>query len=253
MEKPWYFIQLSDTHIVADTRQEFHGVNTYATLSRAIAQVNDLDPPPAFVIITGDLINDDDPQSYGVLQQLTDQLRVPTYFTLGNHDLRQPFRQVCLGEQQPGTMPYYYTFDKAQYRFIVLDSLVEGEVGGALDVTQLDWLETTLATAPTRPTIVFVHHPPAPTGIDWLDAHVITNGAALLAVLARHRQVRRVFFGHVHTALHITAHGVQCTSVPATCYQFGDLMVTPKVFAGPPGYGVVVLRDEQVSSRVTYF
>ena len=42
MEKPWYFIQLSDTHIVADTRQESHGVNTYATLSRAITQINHL-------------------------------------------------------------------------------------------------------------------------------------------------------------------------------------------------------------------
>ena len=71
MEKPWYFIQLSDTHIVADTRQELHGVNTYATLSRAIAQINHLDPPPAFAIFTGDLINDDDPQSYRVLQHLT--------------------------------------------------------------------------------------------------------------------------------------------------------------------------------------
>src|SRR5262249_36771844 len=68
MEKPWYFIQLSDTHIVADTRQESHGVNTYATLSRAIAQVNHLDPAPAFAIFTGDLINDDDPQSYRVLK-----------------------------------------------------------------------------------------------------------------------------------------------------------------------------------------
>ena len=59
MEKPWYFIQLSDTHIVADTRQESHGVNTYATLSRAITQINHLDPPPAFAIFTGDLINDE--------------------------------------------------------------------------------------------------------------------------------------------------------------------------------------------------
>src|SRR5262245_37205364 len=117
MEKPWYFIQLSDTHIVADTHQESHGVNTYATLSRAITQISSLDPPPAFVIFTGDLINDDDPQSYRVLKQLTDQLRVPTYFAMGNHDLRQPFRQVFLGAQQPDSTPYYYTFDSAQYRF----------------------------------------------------------------------------------------------------------------------------------------
>ncbi len=32
MEKSWYFIQLSDTHIVAATHQEFHGVNTYDAL-----------------------------------------------------------------------------------------------------------------------------------------------------------------------------------------------------------------------------
>jgi 3',5'-cyclic AMP phosphodiesterase CpdA len=53
MEQSWYFIQLSDTHIVATTHQEFHGVNTYETLSRAITQVSP-DPPPAFVIFTGD-------------------------------------------------------------------------------------------------------------------------------------------------------------------------------------------------------
>jgi len=253
MDAPWYFIQLSDTHLVADTRQESYGVNTYTTLSRAITQINRLDPPPAFVIFTGDLINDDDPQSYRVLKGLTDQLAVPTYFALGNHDLRQPFRQVLLGEQTPTAAPYYYTFDVYQYRFMVLDSLVAGEVGGALDARQLAWLEMTLAAAPSRPTVVFVHHPPVPTGIDWLDVHAIANGPELLEVFARHTQVRRVFFGHVHMALHITARGVQCTSVPSTCYQFGDLLVSPKVFAGPPGYGVVVLQGECISSRVTYF
>ncbi len=253
MEKSWYFIQLSDTHIVAATHQEFHGVNTYETLSRAIAQISRLDPPPAFVIFTGDLINDEDAQSYCVLKHLTDQLSVPTYFAMGNHDLRQPFRQVFLGAQQPSSTPYYYAFEAVQYRFIVLDSLVEGEVGGALDVTQLSWLDATLAADPLRPTILFVHHPPVPTGIDWLDAHAIANSTELLEVLAKNRQIRRVFFGHVHMPLHITVRGVQFTSVPSTCYQFGDLVVTPKVFAGPPGYGVVVLQGERVSSRVTYF
>src|SRR5262245_25689409 len=101
MDQPWYFIQLSDTQIVADTRQESYGVNPYETLSRAITQISHLDPAPAFVIFTGDLISDDDPQSYRVLKHLTNQLPVPTYFALGNHDLRQSFRQVCLGEQEP--------------------------------------------------------------------------------------------------------------------------------------------------------
>src|SRR5262245_6138431 len=107
MDQPWYFLQLSDTHIVADTQQVSYGVNAYETLNRALTQIRHLDPPPAFVIFTGDLINDDDPQSYHVLQHLTAQLAVPTYFALGNHDLRQAFRHVFLGEQTPTAAPYY--------------------------------------------------------------------------------------------------------------------------------------------------
>ena len=53
-----------------------------ALLPRSIPSTH-LQPLP---FLLGDLINDDDPQSYRVLQQLTDQLRVPTYFALGNHD-----------------------------------------------------------------------------------------------------------------------------------------------------------------------
>ena len=216
-------------------------------------QISHLAPPPAFVICTGDLISDDDPQSYRVLKHLADQLPVPAYFALGNHDLRQSFRQVFLGEQVPTAAPYYYAFDVHRYRFIVLDSLLEGEVGGALDATQLAWLDATLGDAPRRPTVAFVHHPPVPTGIARFDAHATAHSAEILEVFAKHKQVRRVFFGHVHMALHITAGGVQFSSVPSTCYQFGDLIVTPKVYAGPPGYVVVVLQGERVSSRITYF
>jgi Icc protein len=253
MSTPFYFLHLSDTHIMAEPRQEQHGVSPYASLERAITQICTLDPPPAFVVFTGDLINDDDPQSYRNLKQLTDRLPVPTYFAMGNHDLRQPFRQILLGETTPGTAPYYYAFAAGGYQFVVLDSLVEGEVGGALDATQLVWLDETLHNAPRQSTVVFVHHPPVPTGVDWLDAHVLTNSSALLDVLSTHHQVQRVFFGHVHMAVQVSVRGVHCTSVPSTCYQFGDAVVTPKVLPGPPGYGIVQMQGRRVSSRVRYF
>jgi 3',5'-cyclic AMP phosphodiesterase CpdA len=244
------FCHLSDTHIMADTRALQHGVNPYDRLRQIIAQICTFEAPPAFVILTGDLINDDDPQSYRNLKRLTDRLPVPTYFALGNHDLRQPFRQILLGETTPSTEPYYYAFETAGYRFIVLDSLVEGEIGGALDAAQLSWLADTLAAEPHQPTVVFVHHPPVPTGVDWLDAHVIANGTALLDVLGSHGHVRQVFFGHVHMPVHITVRGLHCTSVPSTCYQFGDTVVTPKVLPGPSGYSLVQIQGERINSRV---
>lgn len=247
-----YFIQLSDTHLVADTSLESYGANPYANLERIITHISLLDPPPAFVMFTGDLISDDDPQSYRHLKLLTDRLSGPTYFAMGNHDLRRPFRRVVLGEESPGSEPYDYAFDAAGYRFVVLDSLVEGEVAGELDAAQLAWLDDTLTGFSEQPTVVFMHHPPVSTGVDWLDAYAFGNGDGLLGILARHRQVRRVFFGHVHMPIQITERGVQFTSVPSSAYQFGDTVTTPKVWSGSPGYGIVHLFEGQLSSRVVY-
>ena len=247
-----YFIQISDTHLVADTSLEPYGVNPYANLERIITHIFHLDPPPAFVMFTGDLISDDDPQSYRHLKLLTDRLPSPTYFAMGNHDLRRPFRHLFLGEDPPGSEPYYYAFDAAGYRFVVLDSLVEGEVAGKLDAAQLAWLDDTLTSVSEQPTVVFMHHPPVPTGVDWLDAHAFGNGDDLLDILAKHRQVQRVFFGHVHMPIQITERGVQFTSVPSSAYQFGDTVTAPKVWPGSPGYGIVHLFEGQLSSRVIY-
>lgn len=247
-----YFIQVSDTHLVADTSLEAYGVNPYVNLERIIAHISHLDPPPTFVIFTGDLISDDDPQSYRHLKLLTDRLPGPTYYAMGNHDLRRPFRHLVLGEDPPGFEPYDYAFDAVGYRFVVLDSLVEGQVAGALDTAQLAWLDATLTGVPERPTVVFMHHPPVPTGVDWLDACAFDSRDGLLDILAKHRQVKRVFFGHVHMPIQITARGVQFTSVPSSAYQFGDTVTAPKVWSGSPGYGLVHLLGGQLSSRVVY-
>ena len=179
------FIQISDTHLVADTSLESYGVNPYENLERVIARISHLDPPPAFVVFTGDLISDDDPQSYRHLKLLADRLPSPVHFGMGNHDVRRPFRRVVLGEASPGSEPHYYAFDTAGYRFIVLDSLVEGQVAGEVDATQLAWLDDTLTGGSGQPTVVFMHHPPVPTGVDWLDAQAFGNADALLDILAR--------------------------------------------------------------------
>ena len=247
-----YFIQVSDTHLVADTSLESYGINPYQNLERIITHISRLSPPPAFVMFTGDLISDDEPQSYRHLKLLTDRLPSPVYFAMGNHDLRRPFRHVVLGEESPGCEPYCYTFDAAGYRFVVLDSLVEGEVAGSLDAAQLAWLDTTLTDSSQQPTVVFMHHPPVPTGVDWLDAYTFGNRDDLLDILVRHRQVQRVFFGHVHMPIQITERGMQFTSVPSSAYQFGDTVTAPKVWPGSPGYGIVHLFEGQLSSRVIY-
>lgn len=247
-----YLIQITDTHLLAETSLASYGANPYRNLEHVIAHVSHLDPPPAFVIFTGDLISDDNPQSYRHLKALANRLRCPVHFALGNHDLRQPFRRTVLEEASPGTERYFYAFDAAGYRFVVLDSVVEGQVAGEMDADQLAWLDSALAKGARQRTVLFMHHPPVPTGVDWLDAHPFGNGDDLLNVLAAHRQVQRVFFGHVHMPMQITLRGVQFSSAPSTAYQFGDTVTAPKVSSGSPGYGIVHLLDGQLASRAVY-
>jgi Icc protein len=247
-----YLIQISDTHLLAETNVESYGVNPYQNLERIIAHISRLDPPPTFVIFTGDLISDDNPRSYRHLKLLANRLASPVYFAMGNHDLRQPFRRIVLEEASPGSEPYFYAFDTAGYRFVVLDSVVEGQVAGELDATQLAWLDSTLADGSQQRTVLFMHHPPLRTGVDWLDAYPFGNGGDLLDVLAAHRQLQRVFFGHVHMPIQITERGIQFSSAPSSAYQFGDTVSAPKVCSGSPGYGIVHLLDGQLSSRVVY-
>ena len=248
-----YLIQISDTHLLADTDQESYGVNPYQNLERVIAHISRLAPPPAFVIFTGDLISDDNPRSYCHLKLLANRLTSPVFFAMGNHDLRQAFRRIVLEEVSPGAGPYYYAFDTAGYRFVVLDSVVEGQVAGELDATQLSWLDNTLEEGSEQRTVLFMHHPPVRTGVDWLDAFPFGNGVDLLDILTSHRQqVQRVFFGHVHMPVHITERGIQFSSAPSSAYQFGDTVTAPKVCSGSPGYGIVHLFDAHLSSRVVY-
>lgn len=247
-----YFIQISDTHLLADTNMESHGVNPYLNLERIVTHVSHLDPAPAFAIFTGDLISDDDAASYRHVKALTDRLTSPVHFAMGNHDLRQPFRRIILEEVSPGSQPYYYAFDAAGYRFVVLDSVIEGQVAGELGAAQLSWLGDTLAEGPQQRTVVFMHHPPVRTGVEWLDAHAFGNGGDLLDVLATHPQIQRVFFGHVHMPMQITERGIQFSSAPSSAYQFGDAVTAPKVWSGAPGYGIVHLMDGQLSSRPVY-
>ena len=247
-----YLVQITDTHLLADTGLEAYGANPYRNLERVIAHVSRLDPPPAFVIFTGDLISDDDPQSYRHLKLLASRIARPVYFAMGNHDLRQPFRRIVLEESSPGSEPYFYAFDAAGYRFVVLDSVVEGQVAGEMDAPQLSWLDNTLANGSQNRTVVFMHHPPVRTGVDWLDAYPFGNSGDLLDVLAAHRQVQRVFFGHVHMPMHITERGIQFSSAPSSAYQFGDTVTAPKICSPSPGFGIVHLLDGQLSSRVVY-
>lgn len=245
------FVQLSDPHIVVPEKQPVFGNDTIAHLRHAVAAVNRLDPAPDFVVLTGDLTNDEQPASYAELKAALADLRMPCHLALGNHDDRATFRAVMLDESPPSSAPYYYAFQHEGRRFIVLDSHDDGQVSGYIDDEQAGWLKNILDTAPSIPTIVCMHHHPMPIGVDWLDDLMLRNPEALLSILDAHPCVQAVLCGHVHQPTHIQRGHYAIFTTPALSVQFRREPLPPpaerplSIFSpDPPAFRIVEFKNE---------
>jgi len=234
------FVQLSDLHLVADEALVVKGARPNRLFRRAVEQIASMAERPAFCVLTGDLIGDDDPRSYDALREALAPLSCPVHFALGNHDFLAPFIERVTGETPQAGERWTRVFDHGDVRFVILDSRIEGEDGGALGVEQLAWLSAVLDEVGGERVALFVHHPPCPIGVPWLDAHALADSADLFALLERApARVEHVFFGHAHMPVHVVHRGIACTGIPSTCYQFTDGEVTPKVYPGTPSYALV--------------
>jgi hypothetical protein len=121
---PFYFIHYSDPQIGRN-------VAAQPNLDTAVNQINDMQPPPQFIIVAGDMGNNPGNQSL-VMQQweicdsLLDLLTVPKYYIPGNNDVGYEDE----GCWTPGMLQFYrnfwgadyYTFDADSCHFIALNS-----------------------------------------------------------------------------------------------------------------------------------
>lgn len=170
---------------------------------RRVADIAKLPQAPDAVLLTGDLTESGRPEEYQALARNFEGLRVPCFLMAGGHDdpagLRKHFPSHPYLAQRSGKLDY--VVDDFPVRLVALDSSVPGKPYGMLGDEQLDWLEATLAAAPSKPTIVAVNHPPFWTGSEPLDAHPLRNPVAFETVISRHHQVERVACGHLHRGI----------------------------------------------------
>jgi 3',5'-cyclic AMP phosphodiesterase CpdA len=198
----FYFVQLSDAH------WGFEGPpnpDARGTLPKAVAAVNNLEPPPDFIVFTGDLTHTtDDPaerrRRLREFKHIVDDLRVRNvHFMPGEHDASLD-HGAAFQEFFGST---HYTFDHKGVHFIVLDNVSDpaGKIGDA----QLAWLAADLGkTDPALPIVVFTHRPLFDLYPQWDWA--TRDGAAAIDLLMPHPHVT-VFYGHIHQENHhMTGH-----------------------------------------------
>jgi len=182
------FAVISDPHIsipqqkgVADGYKL--GLKTVMLTENTVAELNKI-KDLQFVLVAGDLTQDAEPWNIDELRRILDQLNVPYYVVLGNHDLsRVPHEKkdqpVTLskytvasafigrsGGMVPG-MTYYnhevakdlvlVSFDTPRAQVFVPEAGLN-DYGGKMDAGQMRWLEDTLKKNRNKTVIILTHH-----------------------------------------------------------------------------------------------
>ena len=193
---------LTDLHVRPPGLPAYRVVETTMLAERALRAVAALRPRPDAVVISGDLTDCGLPAEYALLNRLLRRhlADFPVYVIPGNHDRRENLRVGLSSWPGVGAHPDFiqYAVDDLPLRLVMMDSVAAGHGHGELCGARLEWLERTLASAPDRPTVLVLHHPPILCGLSLADAISLHNPERLRAVLARHRQVERILCGHHH-------------------------------------------------------
>jgi 3',5'-cyclic AMP phosphodiesterase CpdA len=216
--------QLSDPHI--GTGPGFLGgrMDTEAALRRAVAHVGAMQPSPDLVLLTGDLTERGRAAEYAVVSDALAPLSMPVYAVPGNHDDPQVARDAlarCMpvARDAPDGACCYHLRHR-DLHLVALDTVVRGRSLGALHSAQLAWLERTLQACRGEPVLIFMHHPPVPTGIEAMDACSLMAGADALATLVRdHGSVQGLLCGHLHRPVQMQFGGAPLHVAPSVAHQ----------------------------------
>lgn len=251
------FVHLSDTHIHADPSYtgEFVNFTSRDHVTAMVQHINTLPFPVDFVLHTGDVMTDPtSPEEYDVAREILSTLKFPVYYLAGNHD-RSMWLQTGLLGRDPAraNRRHAYQFDVNGVQIVCLDSSIEGGASGEIDAGQLEWLETICESPDPRPLVVALHHNTLPLEAPWLDTIMLTNGAAVHAVLlkAKHR-LRGVFFGHIHENTITIRDGITYVSTLSGWFQTRTWYGQTEPINDPvidPGFNVVTLTQTDTLIR----
>jgi 3',5'-cyclic AMP phosphodiesterase CpdA len=213
--------QVSDPHVTEAGASPGAGVDSYVRLASTLRRIAELVPRPEAIVLSGDLVEAGTAAEYARLAGVLAASPIPVHVMAGNHDDRDALAGAFPDHAERfGDHGLHYALDLGPLRLVMLDSLVPGKPGGALPPGQVDWLDTVLSARTRTPTVVFVHHPPATTGLAHVDRSALADDRAFAATIRRHRQVVRVSCGHLHRAVLVNWAGTALSVCPSTAHQF---------------------------------
>ncbi len=234
---PLLVAQITDTHLFAEPDRTWKGLSTAHTLKAVLEHLQQIQPQPDLLLLTGDLSQDETPQSYELLASLIAPLNIPTYWIPGNHDNLQVMQPIL---DKPPISPER-SWNLGNWQFLLLSSVEAGCDGGKLSPESLDWLDSQLQQTGDRAVMIALHHHPLAIASEIMDGMMLHNADEFLAIVDRYPQVKIVLCGHIHQEFHQQRGSVTYLGTPSTCIQLLPKSSPIILDQIPPGFRLLEL------------
>lgn len=219
------FAHMSDFHFTFHAEKYgFIRKDVVETATKTINDLKAIESEVDFLVITGDLTEAGDIESYIGLKKLLDNLTIPFFVVPGNHDKRNAFQEVF------GTSHHRNVGNKLDFevrfkdlQLLGFDSLIEGESAGSLEVEQLLRLEHCLSDESYGYTVIAVHHPPFLTGhMEFDQLSKVTGSDHMAKIIEGSKSKVIILAGHVHRPYQAHWHGANCYISGGPSFQMGS-------------------------------
>ncbi|MCC3409817.1 MAG: 3',5'-cyclic-AMP phosphodiesterase [Microcoleus sp. PH2017_10_PVI_O_A] len=234
---PLKVAQITDTHLFAELDRQWKGISTTRTLQAVLDRLQQIQPPPDLLLLTGDLSQDETPESYQRLVSLIAPLGIPAYWIPGNHDNIGVMAEILKG---PPISPQK-SWMLGNWQFLLLSSVEAGCDGGRLSPESLQWLDSQLQQTGDRPVTIALHHHALPIDCEIMDSMMLHNAGEFFAIVDRYPQIKIVLSGHIHQEFQQQRGSVTYLGTPSTCIQLLPKSHPIILDEIPPGFRLLEL------------
>jgi len=228
-------VQVTDTHLTGTETGCLLGMNT-ARSARTVIDAALASESADTILVTGDIAADGQPEAYGQLEALLGT-SVPSLWLPGNHDDVSSHKDRYASHMKRRLRAKHWDV-------VMLETQVEGEVGGVLSTTELAALRSAVddARLANKALLVATHHPLRRLESAWLDEQSVKNASDALDLLKPIADQAAVISGHVHQESDELINGVRMMTTPSTCVQFAPRSQDFALDIKDPGYRRLVLH-----------
>ncbi|ARG97370.1 metallophosphoesterase [Legionella micdadei] len=236
-------LQVTDTHLFANHSTLF-GAQPNKNFDEVMnfivkKELQDTD----FILLTGDLSQDESPETYQHLLESFIGCKKPVFWLPGNHDNEKIMSEV---------FSQHFLFNRIKFlelkhwNLLFINSKLEGSENGYISFSDLNDVERNIKESEKNVALI-MHHHPIPVNTPLIDQYILNNRDDLWRIISDSK-VKLIITGHVHGDYSLFHHGVKIECSPASAFQLKKGVATLQI-ENSKGYKIHYLDGDQHRSK----